>query len=59
MMPTKLAKYLPELSADELAELYGSITEVMMYPIGDPTRQGVSYGAFISILMTCETDRCF
>lgn len=50
MMPTKLAKYLPEMSSDQIAELYGSITQVMMYPDGDPIREGVSNGTFLSTL---------
>ncbi|KAK0471517.1 drug:h+ antiporter [Armillaria novae-zelandiae] len=41
MMPDKLAKYLPSVSAEERAALYSSITTVITYPRGDPIREGV------------------
>ena len=53
-MPDNLAKNLPQLSAEQRAELFGSITDVLTYPRGDPIREGVitgkSYKLFPSIL---------
>ncbi|KAI0092894.1 drug:h+ antiporter [Irpex rosettiformis] len=40
-MPKNLAKYLPQLSAEEREKLYGSLTTVTTYPRGDPIREGV------------------
>ncbi|EIW85960.1 MFS general substrate transporter [Coniophora puteana RWD-64-598 SS2] len=40
-MPENLAKYLPELSDEQRKALYGSITDVVKYPRGDPIREGV------------------
>ncbi|KAH8109673.1 drug:h+ antiporter [Phellopilus nigrolimitatus] len=40
-MPEKLAAALPQLSADERAALFGSITDVLQYPRGSPIREGV------------------
>ena len=59
-MPTKLAKYLPEMSSDQIAELYGSITQVMMYPTGDPVREGVSNGTSVSTfhIVNDRSDPC-
>ncbi|KAK0442475.1 drug:h+ antiporter [Desarmillaria tabescens] len=41
IMPDKLAKYLPFVSAEERAALYASITTVTTYPRGNPIREGV------------------
>ncbi|KAF7791097.1 hypothetical protein EIP86_002058 [Pleurotus ostreatoroseus] len=46
------------MSSDQIAELYGSITQVMMYPTGDPVREGVSNAyddvmKIICIIATC------
>jgi hypothetical protein len=46
-MPANLEKYLPWLSDEQRAELYGSITLAASYPLGDPVREGVISGAFI------------
>lgn len=46
-MPKNLAKYLPFLSDAERKELFGSITDVIKYPRGDPTREGVISGRFL------------
>lgn len=43
-MPGKLEKYLPGVSAEQRALLYGSITTVRAQPRGDPTREGVISG---------------
>lgn len=50
-MPANLEKYLPWLSDEQRAELYGSITLAASYPRGDPVRDGVINGAFVSCLM--------
>jgi hypothetical protein len=47
-MPANLEKYLPWLSDEQRAELYGSITLAASYPRGDPVRDGVIDGAFVS-----------
>lgn len=49
-MPGKLAKYLPFLSDDERAALYGSIITAASKPLGDPTRDGVIQGWFFFTL---------
>jgi hypothetical protein len=43
-MPGNLEKYLPWLSDEQRAELYGSITLAASYPRGDPVREGVING---------------
>ena len=43
-MPKNLAKFIPFVSADERAALFGSITDVTQYPRGDPIREGVIEG---------------
>jgi hypothetical protein len=48
-MPAALAEYLPQLSAAERAELFGSITAAAQYPPGDPVRAGVS-GAYDAVM---------
>lgn len=45
-MPDNLAKNLPQLSAEQREELFGSITDVLTYPRGDPVREGVIAGMF-------------
>ncbi|TDL21860.1 MFS general substrate transporter [Rickenella mellea] len=40
-MPDRLVKYLPFLSENERAKLFGDITSVLSIPRGDPTREGV------------------
>lgn len=45
-MPDNLAKNLPQLSAEQRAQLFGSITDVLEYPRGDPVREGVIEGNF-------------
>lgn len=46
-MPKGLAKYLPFISEEERKELFGSITDVIKYPRGDPIREGVINGSYI------------
>ena len=48
-MPRKLEKYLPGMPDAERGELFGSIMQVMMYPFGDPVREGVILGALVPI----------
>lgn len=43
-MPDKLAKYLPFLTEEQRAKLYGSIVEAAANPRGDPIREGVIKG---------------
>lgn len=43
-MPRKLFKYLPQVPEADREELFGSIMNVMMYPPGDPIREGVIDG---------------
>ena len=50
LMPKKLAKHLPQLSADDRAKLFGSISEVTEYPRGNPIREGVISGSFFHAL---------
>ncbi|KAL5504446.1 hypothetical protein ACEPAH_8522 [Sanghuangporus vaninii] len=40
-MPRNLEKELPQLSEAERKALFGSITDVLRYPRGDPIREGV------------------
>ena len=47
-MPRKLEKYLPGMPAEERGELFGSIMQVMMYPFGDPVRDGIILGTSLS-----------
>ncbi len=44
-MPAKLAQHLPDTDQATRDALFGSITDVMTYPFGDPTREGVIAGA--------------
>lgn len=43
-MPSNLEKYLPWLTDEQRAELYGSIALAASYPRGDPVREGVING---------------
>ncbi len=43
-MPIKLAFYLPSLSAEDRATLFGSLVAVTAYPRGNPIREGVISG---------------
>ena len=57
VMPSKLARHLPQLSAAARAALFGSITDVTTYPRGDPIREGViaAYGDTMRILCIAAT----
>ena len=44
-MPVKLAEHLPDVDQATRDSLFGSITDVMAFPFGDPTREGVIAGA--------------
>lgn len=46
-MPIKLAFYLPSLSAEDRATLFGSLLAVTAYPRGSPNREGVISGVFL------------
>ncbi|KIK94500.1 hypothetical protein PAXRUDRAFT_33484 [Paxillus rubicundulus Ve08.2h10] len=54
-MPGNLEKYLPWLTDEERAELYGSITSVTSSPRGDPVREGViqAYDDTMKIMVLC------
>ncbi|TCD63466.1 hypothetical protein EIP91_005375 [Steccherinum ochraceum] len=56
-MPKNLAKYVGFLPEDQRAELFGSITDVMMYPRGDPIREGVitAYSETMLVLVVTGT----
>jgi MFS family permease len=56
-MPENLAKYLPWLTDEQRAELYGSITLAASYPRGDPVREGVinAYDDTMKIMVTVAT----
>lgn len=45
-MPWKLGEHLPGVDATTRAELFGSITDIMVYSYIDPTRQGVISGTY-------------
>ncbi|KJA24470.1 hypothetical protein HYPSUDRAFT_200666 [Hypholoma sublateritium FD-334 SS-4] len=45
-MPIKLVFYLPSLSAEDRATLFGSLVAVTAYPRGNPIREGVISGVF-------------
>jgi hypothetical protein len=55
-MPDNLEKYLPWLTDEQRAELFGSITSAASYPLGDPVREGVISGTF-KIAMLCTYQR--
>ncbi|KIJ58509.1 hypothetical protein HYDPIDRAFT_178059 [Hydnomerulius pinastri MD-312] len=54
-MPANLEKYLPWLTDEQRAELYGSITSVTSSPRGDPVREGViqAYDDTMKIMVIC------
>ncbi|KAF9234946.1 major facilitator superfamily domain-containing protein [Melanogaster broomeanus] len=56
-MPDNLAKYLPWLTDEQRAELYGSITSVTSSPRGDPVREGViqAYDDTMKLMIICAT----
>ncbi|KIK37724.1 hypothetical protein CY34DRAFT_15510 [Suillus luteus UH-Slu-Lm8-n1] len=56
-MPSNLEKYLPWLTDEQRAELYGSITLAASYPRGDPVREGVinAYDDTMKIMVTVAT----
>ncbi|KAG1727559.1 major facilitator superfamily domain-containing protein [Suillus paluster] len=56
-MPANLEKYLPWLSDEQRAELYGSITLAAGYPRGDPVREGVisAYDDTMKIMVIAAT----
>ena len=55
-MPGNLEKELPQLSENERKALFGSITDVLKYPRGDPIREGVIAGRqFWSHRSACHT----
>ncbi|OJA19063.1 hypothetical protein AZE42_09040 [Rhizopogon vesiculosus] len=56
-MPANLEKYLPELSDEQRAQLYGSITSARAYPRGDPVREGVinAYDDTMMIMVIAAT----
>ncbi|KAG2353161.1 major facilitator superfamily domain-containing protein [Suillus spraguei] len=56
-MPVNLEKYLPWLSDEQRAELYGSITLAASYPPGDPVREGVinAYDDTMKIMVIVAT----
>ena len=43
-MPVKLTEHLPDVDQATRDSLFGSITDVMAFPFGDPTRDGVIAG---------------
>ncbi|KAG1814292.1 MFS general substrate transporter [Suillus subaureus] len=56
-MPDNLEKYLPWLTDEKRAELFGSITLAASYPLGDPVREGVinAYDDTMKIMVTLAT----
>lgn len=56
-MPANLEKYLPWLTDEKRAELFGSITLAASYPLGDPVREGVisAYDDTMKIMVTIAT----
>lgn len=51
-MPGKLAEYLPFLSEEQRAKLFGDIASVIALPRGNATREGVIHGSFSILLLT-------
>ncbi|CAL1710437.1 unnamed protein product [Somion occarium] len=56
-MPKKLDKYLSFLPEDQRAQLFGSITDVAVYPRGDPIREGVinAYDETMKVMIIAAT----
>ncbi|KAI0337328.1 drug:h+ antiporter [Trametopsis cervina] len=56
-MPKNLAKFLPQLTAEQRATLFGSLTDVTTYPRGDPIREGVidAYSETMKVLCIVAT----
>ncbi|KAG2131593.1 major facilitator superfamily domain-containing protein [Suillus bovinus] len=56
-MPFNLEKYLPWLTNEERAELYGSIKLAASYPLGHPVREGVisAYDDTMRIMVIAAT----
>ena len=50
-MPKNLAKNLPQLSDADRQKLFGSITDAVAYPRGDPIREGVISGTFTALYL--------
>lgn len=42
VLPGELQKRLPESTADQWADLFGSFDMILEYPVGDPTREAAS-----------------
>ncbi|KAM5541824.1 hypothetical protein V8D89_004553 [Ganoderma adspersum] len=56
-MPVKLAEHLPDVDQATRDSLFGSITDVMAFPFGDPTREGViaAYGDVMLLMLIAAT----
>ncbi|KAI0781782.1 drug:h+ antiporter [Abortiporus biennis] len=56
-MPKRLAKYLPNLSEADRDALFGSITDAVAYPRGDPIREGVinAYDETMKVMVIAAT----
>ncbi|KAI1784448.1 drug:h+ antiporter [Ganoderma leucocontextum] len=56
-MPIKLAEHLPNVDQTTRGKLFGSITDVMALPFGDPTREGViaAYGDVMKLMLIAAT----
>lgn len=50
-MPKKLDKYLSFIPQEQRDTLFGSITDVVAYPRGDPIREGVISGTYPPCLL--------
>lgn len=57
-MPTALEEYLPFVTPERRAELFGSITAAASYPMGDPVRTGVIAGMSPSEHQGGTIDQC-
>ena len=51
-MPARLAAHLPGVDQAARDKLFGSITDVMALPFGDPTREGAIAGASPSLSLS-------
>nr|VWP00768.1 C3H1-type domain-containing protein [Ganoderma boninense] len=56
-MPVKLAEHLPGTDQATRDALFGSITDVMAFPFGDPTREGAiaAYGDVMKLMLIAAT----